>query len=183
MPVDETGANTRPVSLERAAGEPLEPAPEVVIETSYGDLLVVLDAVEMPATCANFLSYVDSDFYAETVIHRVVRDFVIQGGGFEPGRVAKVAGPPIPFERSAAIRHRDGTLSMARSNRPDSATSQWFLVDGRRRDNGPSLDGNYAAFGQLLEGFDVLAAIADVPTDPQSEAPFQDVLVTAARRR
>lgn len=166
-----------------AAGEAIDPAPEIVIETSYGDLVVALAAAEMPATSANFLRYVDSGFYEDTTIHRVVQNFVIQGGGFELGGVPRSAGPPIPLELSGSLRHVDGTLSMARTGEPDSATSQWFLVDGRESDNGPILDGRYAAFGQLMEGFAVLAAIADTPTDPRTEVPLEDVLVTGARRR
>jgi cyclophilin family peptidyl-prolyl cis-trans isomerase len=163
--------------------------PEVVLETTMGSLVVRLAESEMPTTTANFLAYVDSDFYDATLIHRVVQDWVIQGGGYSSGLVSKTPNAPIPLETSSNVKHVHGAISMAHSSDPDSATSQWFIVDwpDSADSRQPSeLDGQYAAFGVLIEGFDVLEAISQVETQSTGgldDVPVTEILVSSARRR
>ncbi|WAS90803.1 peptidylprolyl isomerase [Nannocystis punicea] len=154
-------------------------APRIRLSTTMGDMVVQLDAVNAPITTANFIHYVESGFYDGTIFHRVIDGFVIQGGGFTPDLAEKPTDPPIPLEISPALKHVDGAISMARTMDPDSATSQFFLCDGPQ----DFLDGGYAAFGVLVEGFDVLAAITAVPTTSENgydDVPVTDVIVNSA---
>ena len=162
--------------------------PVVVMTTRFGDLVVELEPVEMPRTTANFLAYVDAGWYDGTLVHRVDADWVIQGGGYTTGLAAKAPMPAIGLETSPRVPHVHGAISMARSNNPDSASSQWFIVDWPHPTSGPQrdLDGQYAAFGNVLEGLDVLAAITreSVHTvGPLQNVPVTEVVVTTARRR
>ncbi len=166
----------------------VEDKPEVVLSTSLGDMVVRLEPVEMPITTANFLSYVDAGWYDGTLIHRVDPDWVIQGGGYTTGLVAKAADAPIVLETSDQVPHVHGAISMARTNDPDSATTQWFIVDWPH-DTPPTqsqLDGGYAAFGNVIEGLDVLAEIAAVSTGTVGQlddVPITEITVTSATRR
>jgi cyclophilin family peptidyl-prolyl cis-trans isomerase len=163
--------------------------PEVVLSTTMGDLVVELRGDVMPVTTSNFLGYVDAGFYDGTLIHRVVDDWVIQGGGYTTGLSPKPGGAPIPLETSPEVSHVHGAISMARTSDPDSATTQWFIVDWPDQGTPPQpaqLDGGYAAFGVLVEGFDVLAAITQVATTtvaPLQDVPVDEIVVTSARRR
>lgn len=153
--------------------------PKVRLVTTMGDLVVQLDAVNAPITVANFVHYVESGFYVDTIFHRVVPDFVIQGGGLTADLQEKPTDPPIALETSPALKHVNGAISMARTNDPNSATSQFFLCDGPQ----DFLDGQYAAFGVLVEGFDVLSAIISVPTETvgiYEGVPVEDVLILSA---
>lgn len=150
-------------------------APRVRLVTTMGDMVVQLDAVNAPITVANFIHYVEADFYAGTVFHRVIDGFVIQGGGYTASGQQKPTDPPIQLEVSPALTHVDGAIAMARTMDPNSATSQFYICDGPQ----PGLDGNYAVFGVLTEGFDVLAAISGVPTDG-NDAPIDDVIIMSA---
>lgn len=164
-------------------------APVVVVSTSLGDLVVRLAHDEMPITTANFLSYVDEGWYDGTLIHRVEDDWVIQGGGYTSGLTAKTRRAPISLETSAQVSHVHGAISMARTSDPNSATTQWFIVDWPEDGTPPQpgqLDGEYAAFGVLIEGFDVLAAITQVSTgtvDTLQNVPDTEIVVTSAARR
>lgn len=162
--------------------------PEIVLSTSLGDIVVRLEPVEMPVTTANFLEYVDAGWYDGTLVHRVVDDWVIQGGGYTTGLAPKTAMPPIALETSDLVPHVHGAISMARTSDPDSATSQWFIVDWPHASTGPQrdLDGAYAAFGNVIEGLDVVEAISDVSTGAQGQlddVPVTEIVVTTARRR
>lgn len=163
--------------------------PVVVIATSFGDLVVRLEDEVMPITTANFLGYVDDGWYDGTLIHRVVDDWVVQGGGYTTGLAEKTARDPIALETSPAVGHVHGAISMARTSDPDSATSQWFIVDWPASGTPPQpdqLDGSYAAFGVLIEGADVLAAITQVTTATSGsldDVPVDEVVVTSAYRR
>ncbi len=154
-------------------------APRVLMVTTLGEMVFQLDAVNAPVTTANFLEYVEAGFYDDTIFHRVIDGFVIQGGGFTAGLVQKPTNPPIPLEVSPALTHVDGAIAMARTQDPDSATSQFYVCDGPQ----PGLDGMYAAFGALVEGADVLAAISAVAVHDvgdYGDVPVEDVVVTMA---
>lgn len=154
-------------------------APVVVLETTLGDMTLQLDAVRAPVTVANFLGYVSSGFYDGTIFHRVISDFVIQGGGYEPGLVIKETVGPIPLEIDPALTHVDGAIGMARRDEPDTAESQWYICDGAQH----GLDNQYAVFGVLIDGFEVRDAIAAVPVGTVGmvpDVPVEDVIVTQA---
>ncbi len=163
--------------------------PTVALETTMGTMVVKLAQSEMPITTANFLAYVDTGFYDGTLVHRVDDGWVIQGGGYTTGLVPQTPGAPIALETSQLLSHTHGAISMARTPDPDSATSQWFIVDWP--DQGPptqpeSLDGQYAAFGLVIEGLDVLAAISEVDTTSTGgldDVPVTEIVVTSARRQ
>jgi peptidyl-prolyl cis-trans isomerase A (cyclophilin A) len=162
--------------------------PEVVLATTLGDLVVRLEAGEMPNTTENFLSYVDSGWYDGTLIHRVEPDWVIQGGGYTTGLQRKDPDDPIALETSDAVRHVHGAISMARTSDPNSATTQWFICDWDNTGTPPQsqLDGDYAAFGILIEGFDVLASITAATTGSSGgleNVPTTEIVVTSATRR
>lgn len=162
--------------------------PVVVMSTRLGDLVVQLEAVEMPRTTANFLAYVDAHWYDGTLIHRVDADWVIQGGGFTAGLAAKAGMPAIELETSTRVPHVHGAISMARTQDRNSATSQWFIVDWPQGGNGPQrqLDGDYAAFGNVIEGLDVLEAISQVSVHTVGSldnVPLAEIAVTSAVRR
>jgi peptidyl-prolyl cis-trans isomerase A (cyclophilin A) len=157
--------------------------PIVVIDTSLGALVVQLDRVRAPITVENFISYVSAGFYDGTIFHRVIANFVIQGGGYTSGLKAKPTMGTIPLELHAELTHIDGAIGMARREEPDTAESQWYFTDGAQ----PSLDGQYAVFGVLIDGFAVRDAIANVPvhTVPLMDVdftnvPVEDVVVNAA---
>jgi peptidyl-prolyl cis-trans isomerase A (cyclophilin A) len=149
--------------------------PLVLMETSLGNLKLELFRKEAPVSVGNFLEYATSGFYNGTIFHRVIPGFMIQGGGFDAELRQKATRAPIRNEADNGLENRRGTLAMARTADPDSATAQFFinLVDNRNL-NRPSPDGHgYAVFGRVIEGMDVVDRIARVRTG--SRAWFQDV--------
>jgi peptidyl-prolyl cis-trans isomerase B (cyclophilin B) len=153
--------------------------PRVALETSMGKVVLELFADKAPVTVANFLAYVKSGFYDGTVFHRVIPDFMIQGGGFTAGMKKKPANPPIVNEADSGLRNERGTIAMARTSDPHSATCQFFI---NTKDNaflnhrGKNSKGwGYAAFGKVLEGMEVVDAVSKVPTG--TRGPFRDVPV------
>ncbi len=155
-----------------------ETSPRVELVTSLGTIEVQLDPQRAPKTVANFLQYVKSGFYGGTIFHRVIPGFMIQGGGFTPDMQQKPTQPPIPLESQNGLKNLRGTIAMARTANPNSATSQFFinLVDNPALDY-PQPDGHgYAVFGQVIKGMDVVDRIAKVPT--QDAGPYQNVPVT-----
>lgn len=145
-----------------AAGE------RVAFETSDGRFVVQLDPAKAPKTVANFLRYVRAGFYKGTIFHRVVPGFVIQGGGYTVDFKRKPTRAPIPDEAGNGLKNLRGTIAMARTADPDSATSQFFinLADNRfldRRSNTPAGAG-YAVFGRVVSGMKTVARIAATPT-------------------
>ena len=163
---DGTTSGTSTTGEDFCAGD----SPHVKFVTSMGEMTVKLDAVKAPNTVANFIEYVEAGFYDNTIFHRVIPGFVMQGGGYTPDLMEKPTNAPIALEISDLI-HIDGAIAMARTNEPDSATSQFYITDGAQ----PALDTQYAVFGSLVAGFEVRDAIADVPV--QEEAGFMDVPV------
>lgn len=154
-------------------------SPQVVLETSLGNMTVQLDAQLAPITVANFLGYVSSGFYDGTIFHRVIDGFVVQGGGYEPGLIEKMTVGVIPLEIDPGLRHEDGAIAMARRQEPDTAESQWYICDGAQ----PGLDDQYAVFGVVIDGIEVRDAISMVAVhnvDPFTDVPVEDVILERA---
>ena len=152
--------------------------PKVELVTSAGTIVVQLDAQRAPKSVANFERYVQEGFYAGTVFHRVIPGFMIQGGGFTVNMQQKATRAPIVLESKNGLKNLRGTIAMARTSDPNSATSQFFinLVDNPSLDY-PQPDGHgYAVFGQVVAGMDVVDRIAKVAT--QDTGPYQNVPVT-----
>jgi peptidyl-prolyl cis-trans isomerase B (cyclophilin B) len=159
------------------------PGTLVVMETSQGPIKLELDTDKAPITVANFLDYVDAHFYDNTIFHRVIPDFMIQGGGFQPGMKQKTTQAPIKNESPNGLSNVRGTIAMARTNDPDSATAQFFInvVDNSRGLDKP----RYCVFGKVVEGMDVVDKIKDVKTGrrpPHENVPVQDVVILSVRR-
>ena len=159
------------------------PATTVLIETSQGTIKAELDGDKAPVTVANFLAYVDDKFYDDTVFHRVIPDFMIQGGGFAPGLRQKTTKAAIKNESGNGLSNQRGTLAMARTNVPDSATAQFFinLKDNDFLDRANAQDKvGYCVFGKVIEGMDVVDKIKSVET--RRSVPVKDVVIESARR-
>ena len=161
--------------------------PRVKLDTSLGAVVVELDADKAPKSVANFLAYVDAGFYDGTIFHRVIRGFVAQGGGYDKDMGNKATRAPIPNEAKNGLTNATGTIAMARTNDPNSATSQFYinLADNARLDY-PSFDGfGYAVFGKVVEGMDVVRRIGSVKTGDrggQQDVPLAPVLIKSAKR-
>ena len=155
-------------------------AQKVRLATSAGDIVVELEADKAPKTVANFLQYVRAGHYDSTVFHRVIETFMIQGGGYKADLSEKPVRAPIVLESRTGLSNVRGTLAMARTGNPDSATSQFFVnvVDNPFLDQANSRDGNgYAVFGKVVDGMDVVEKIKAMPTQPQGM--HQNLPVTA----
>jgi cyclophilin family peptidyl-prolyl cis-trans isomerase len=164
--------------------------PRVVIDTSAGKITVELFAEKAPITVKNFLQYVDDKHYDGTTFHRVIPDFMIQGGGFEPGlKEKKAAHEPIKNEAINGVKNERGTIAMARTGDPHSATNQFFInvKDNLQLDRGGAIDPEwgYAVFGKVVEGMDVVDKIRRVETAEragQKNVPVKDVTIKSVRR-
>ena len=159
----------------------------VILETSHGDITIDLDAENAPATVANFLQYVRDGHYDNTVFHRVIDGFMIQGGGFEPGMRQKPTRKPVAHEGANGLRNRRHTVAMARTGDPHSATAQFFInvADNDFLDfKAPGGNGwGYTVFGKVVEGGDVVDRIKGVPTASRSgheNVPTEDVVIRKA---
>jgi peptidyl-prolyl cis-trans isomerase B (cyclophilin B) len=164
-----------------AAGDDIKPTQYVTIETNVGSFVVGLDANKAPKTVENFLSYVNNGFYRNTIFHRVISGFMIQGGGFDAQFQRKGTRPPIANEANNGLANKRGTIAMARTFDPQSATSQFFinLVDNdflNFRAETPA-DWGYAVFGKVVSGMDVVDAIGQQQTGPGGPFP-KDVPLT-----
>ena len=158
--------------------------PTVQIKTSMGDIVVELDAKAAPKTVANFLEYVRSGFYNGTVFHRVIKNFMIQGGGLTADLQKKTTRPPIVNEADNGLQNLAGTIAMARTNAPHSATSQFFInVKDNHFLNHRAKKGRfwgYCVFGKVVGGMDVVKAIEAVPTAVkagQGDVPVDAVVI------
>lgn len=163
----------------RAHAEKMQklPNPVVVISTSLGDIKVQLDREHAPISTENFLKYVAKKHYDGTTFHRVIKTFMIQGGGHLPDLTEKPTLDPIKNEATNGLSNRRGTIAMARTNEVDSATAQFFInvVDNKRLDYVDQNRYGYAVFGEVIEGMDVVDKIRDVPTTTKGD--MQDVPV------
>jgi peptidyl-prolyl cis-trans isomerase A (cyclophilin A) len=140
--------------------------PVVSMETTLGNIRIELFEKEAPVSVRNFLDYTKSGFYSGTIFHRVIPGFMAQGGGFTPDRKQKPANAPIKNEAANGLKNDRGTIAMARTSAPDSATAQFFInVVNNSMLNRPSPDGaGYAVFGKVIEGMDVVDKIVAVKT-------------------
>ena len=170
------------VSTEPAAGQPANP--KVLIETSKGNITIELFAGKAPVSVENFLSHVKTGFYDGTVFHRVIPGFMIQGGGMLPDMTEKPRGAPIRNEANNGLKNLRGTLAMARTGDPHSATSQFFInvVDNYFLNHrGESFEGwGYAVFGQVVSGMEVADAIVAVPRGDRGmhqDVPLEPVIM------
>lgn len=155
--------------------------PEVIIRTNHGDITVRLFEEKAPVSVENFLAYVDSGFYSGTIFHRVIPRFMIQGGGFTPQMQQKPTRDPIKNEAKNRLHHERGTIAMARTDDPDSATSQFFINvrNNFRLDWTPGQAG-YTVFGEVVDGMFVVDSIAIEPTGNVSgfsDVPLAPVII------
>jgi peptidyl-prolyl cis-trans isomerase B (cyclophilin B) len=158
--------------------------PQVILETTKGTIELELYAQQAPVTVANFLAYVNEGHYDGTVFHRVIPGFMVQGGGFTPDSNQKPTRNPIKLESNNGLKNDLGTVAMARTNIPDSATSQFFInvANNDFLNYAPGNDG-YAVFGRVVKGMDVANAIVAVKTgsrDGNSDWPVEDIVITKA---
>jgi cyclophilin family peptidyl-prolyl cis-trans isomerase len=162
------------------------PLPTLLFTTTAGAFTVELSAVEAPESVANFLQYADDGHFDNTLFHRVIPGFMIQGGGFGPGLEQKPTREPIRNEAANGLRNSRGTLAMARTNDIHSATAQFFinLSDNDFLDHSPGNYG-YAVFGRVTSGMETIDAIAAVPTTRRrghGDVPVDDVVILTVRR-
>jgi peptidyl-prolyl cis-trans isomerase A (cyclophilin A) len=161
-------------------------AQKVKFATSAGDIVVELDAAKAPKTVANFVEYVKAGHYDGTIFHRVIPNFMIQGGGMTPDMKEKATRAPIPLESGNGLDNVRGTLAMARTMDPNSATAQFFInvVDNGFLNKAQSRDGNgYAVFGKVVSGMEVVDKIRAVPTGNKGmhqNVPLEPVLINKA---
>jgi peptidyl-prolyl cis-trans isomerase B (cyclophilin B) len=161
--------------------------PVAVLETSLGSFHVELFPDKAPITVKNFLDYVAAGFYDNTIFHRVINNFMIQGGGFDVGLRQKKTRPPIKNESANGLSNRRGTLAMARTSDPDSATAQFFInvADNLFLDKAQAGDGvGYCVFGKVIEGLEVLDKIKTVPTGGRAghqDVPRTDVILQSVK--
>jgi cyclophilin family peptidyl-prolyl cis-trans isomerase len=163
--------------------------PQVRLTTSHGVIELELDAAKVPGTAKNFLEYVDSGFYNGTIFHRVIKGFMIQGGGMQPGMKEKATRAPIRNEADNGLNNLAGTIAMARTPDPHSASAQFFIntVDNAfldHKDKTPRGWG-YAVFGKVTKGMDVVKKIETVETGfaaGHQDVPKKDVVIQKAER-
>ncbi len=160
---------------------------KVKLVTNHGDIVVALDADKAPATVANFLQYVKDGHYDNTLFHRVIDGFMVQGGGMEPGMKQKPTRAPVAHEGMNGLKNKKNTLAMARTGDPHSATSQFFInvADNDFLDfKSPGGQGwGYTVFGHVVEGADVVEKIRKVPTGRSGfheNVPTADVVIQRA---
>ncbi|TNC97004.1 MAG: peptidyl-prolyl cis-trans isomerase B (cyclophilin B) [Gallionellaceae bacterium] len=157
----------------------------VKLHTNHGIITIQLDAEKAPISTQNFLDYVNAGFYSNVVFHRVIPNFMIQGGGFEPGMKQKAVNAPIKNEAANGLKNEQYTIAMARTGDPHSATAQFFI---NTKNNSfldyPGQDGwGYCVFGKVVEGKEVVDAIGKVKTSNSGfhqDVPKEDVIITKA---
>ncbi|MFH2008162.1 MAG: peptidylprolyl isomerase [bacterium] len=172
-----------------STGAPSGKNPKVTLKTSVGNIHLELFADKAPVTVKNFLQYVDDKFYDGTIFHRVMSDFMIQGGGFTPDLQKKPTRAPIKNEADNGLGNSRGTVAMARTRMVDSATAQFFVnvVENQRLDHaGPGPGFGYCVFGRVIKGMDVVDKIRNTPVERRSmqftHLPSTTVVILQARR-
>ena len=169
-----------------AAGKIVKERKMVKLETTKGDIVIELDDKAAPASTINFLQYVQEGFYDGTIFHRVIPGFMIQGGGHTQDMQPKQTRQPIMNEAANGLKNVRGSVAMARTSNPNSATSQFFinLVDNNYLNYADPNNPGYAVFGKVVEGMDVVDSIAQVKTGqkgPQSDIPIEPVIIKSAK--
>ena len=156
----------------------------VIMRTTLGDISLELDNERAPKTVANFIAYANDGYYNGTIFHRVIKDFMIQGGGFESGMNEKPSGSPIENEADNGLKNDFGTVAMARTTDPHSATAQFFINvtdNDFLNHTAPNSQGwGYAVFGKLVDGMDVLDKIRAVATGSaggHQDVPVDDIII------
>ena len=164
--------------------------PAVLMKTSMGDIEIELYKDKAPLTVANFLMYVDKGFYNGTIFHRVIGNFMIQGGGFTPGMIEKKTSSPVKNEAGNGISNKTGTVAMARTSDVHSATAQFFInvVDNQFLDyKSPTNEGyGYCVFGRVTKGMDVVDKIRKVQTGNSGffqDVPLKDVIINRVLKK
>ncbi len=161
--------------------------PVVAVETNHGTFKIELFEDKAPGTVKNFLKYAEDKHYDGTIFHRVIPTFMIQGGGFEPGMKEKKSRDPIKNESSNGLSNLKGTIAMARTGEPNSATAQWYVnvKDNTFLDKAKAADGvGYCVFGRVIEGLDVVDKIKAVDTDTVKSfenVPTTDVVIKSVK--
>ena len=159
--------------------------PKVEVTTSKGAFVIELESEKAPKTVENFLAYVDAGFYPGTIFHRVIRMFMVQGGGMDAAlKKKKTIRPPVELEVGNGLSNLRGTVAMARTSNPNSATSQFFVnvVDNKRLD---TTGGGYAVFGKVIKGMDVVDAIRATPTGKKNgmrDVPVETITIVDVKR-
>lgn len=164
--------------------------PQVLLRTSEGDILLQLDRANAPLSVENFLAYVDQGHYSGTIFHRVISNFMIQGGGFDTDFNQKQTRPPIRNEADNGLKNLRGTIAMARTSNPHSATAQFYIntVDNPSLDHrAPTQDGwGYTVFGRVIDGMETVDRIRKIPTASggpfRSDVPGRAVVIESAER-
>jgi len=159
---------------------------KVKLETNMGDMVIELNEEAAPVTVKNFLRYVEEGFYDGTIFHRVIPDFMIQGGGFTAEMVRKETHAPIVNEAGNGLKNDRGTIAMARTNNPDSATAQFFVnhINNDSLNYVENLDPGYAVFGKVIEGMETADKIAAVKTTTRmgmGDVPVEPVVIKPAK--
>jgi peptidyl-prolyl cis-trans isomerase B (cyclophilin B) len=181
MPVAFAANTTKPDSMDPAA-------PKVKLHTNLGDVIIRLDAVKAPITTANFLTYVREGHYDGTIFHRIIPGFMAQGGGLTQDFRPKSTHAPIRNEADNGLKNKRGTVAMARTSDPDSATGQFFINyvdnDFLNHKNRTPQGWGYAVFGEVVEGMEIVDAMAKIPTGPggplPEDVPQQPIVIEKA---
>lgn len=169
-----TLSNT-PVHAKSIAIDPTNIFPKVKLETSMGVIIIELDRVKAPITVDNFLTYVVTGEYNNTIFHRVIENFIVQGGGYDVNFTPKKLNKSIINESGNGLRNRVGTIAMAKENRPHTANRQFFFNINNNTTLDPGRHWGYAVFGAITEGEEVLEAIAKVKTDYNETIGWENV--------
>ena len=189
-----TACSAEKASIDQSSMAELDDNPavanvDVVIVTNLGDITLSLNAEQAPISVANFLSYVDSGFYQQTIFHRVIDNFMIQGGGFDAAMKQKNTQAAIRNEADNGLLNATGTIAMARTNAPHSATSQFFINvndNAFLNHRGKNAAGwGYAVFGQVTAGMDVVNSIKSVPTgrlNGMGDVPHTPIIIERISR-
>jgi peptidyl-prolyl cis-trans isomerase A (cyclophilin A) len=164
-----------PIHAKNIAIDPTNIFPKVKLETSMGIIIVELDRVKAPITVDNFLTYVITGEYNNTIFHRIVEDFIVQGGGYDVDFTPKKLNKNIINESGNGLKNEVGTIAMAKENRPHTANRQFFFNINDNTNLDPGRHWGYAVFGAIIEGEEVLEAMAKVKTDYNEIIGWEDV--------
>ncbi|WP_216821139.1 peptidylprolyl isomerase [Singulisphaera sp. GP187] len=173
-------------ALTMTAANAADDKPVVVLDTTLGPITIELDHAKAPITVDNFLKYVDDGFYNNLIFHRVISDFMIQGGGMNDQMQEKPTRPPIKNESGNGLSNTRGTIAMARTNNPNSATAQFFINLFDTNSRLDTFGGGYTVFGKVTSGMDVVDAIAKVQTgfkNGMDDVPLKPIYIKSAKRK